>query len=208
MSLPAPVIQEAKDSKPLVPCSSLDPGTVHLGDSCLSVSTDRVYVKVMLRRLAALISGNFIPTLRLTTTGCTGGKGRVTCSAGSTGVGGRAFLFALPFPRLGKRTTTGYPLCEELDAFSCGIGCSCWSSCREQQCSPLAFPPGRIPFPNTTVMHTARNASKPSNIGARIHLRICCTRECKYDTRRGHTLTLLQFLLTGESVRRHANPNP
>ncbi|PFH36671.1 hypothetical protein BESB_048630 [Besnoitia besnoiti] len=57
------------------------------------------------------------------TAGCTGNEARRVCSVGVSNPG-------------------GYPLCEELEAETCGSDCNCWSTCTDHACNPDSLSAG------------------------------------------------------------------
>nr|CEL75744.1 TPA: hypothetical protein BN1205_081000 [Toxoplasma gondii VEG] len=130
----APVRIFDKEIKTVLPvCSAVEPGSLHIGDSCLS-DCGGACRGAAARPGFRLISDNEArPPLKMSnekhnhqvdfSQGCSGNEIRKICSVGVSNPG-------------------GYPLCEELDTQACGHGCSCWSTCTDHNCNPDALSAG------------------------------------------------------------------
>ncbi|EPR57370.1 putative transmembrane protein [Toxoplasma gondii RUB] len=116
----APVRIFDKEIKTVLPvCSAVEPGSLHIGDSCLS-DCGGACRGAAARPGFRLISDNEQVDF---SQGCSGNEIRKICSVGVSNPG-------------------GYPLCEELDTQACGHGCSCWSTCTDHNCNPDALSAG------------------------------------------------------------------
>ncbi|CBZ50918.1 conserved hypothetical protein [Neospora caninum Liverpool] len=116
----APARISDKGGKAVLPvCSAVEPGSLHIGDSCLSECGGACRGDAA-RPGFRLISDNEQVDF---SQGCTGNDIRKICSIGVSNPG-------------------GYPLCEDLETEACGHGCSCWSTCTDHNCNPDALSAG------------------------------------------------------------------